>query len=167
MKGQHQPETNAPRPNQAAADDRLWELLDKGSRHAASPDFTRQVLDRLRAESTAPTPARTPWERLLAWWGDFVEPAYGRAGLAFALALALCITAAGVFYQQPQPQPANHALIDQPTPAPRPSDALLEEAPVELYSMQQDEVETILRLDDYLAFADQQAWLEPTATFLD
>jgi hypothetical protein len=143
----------------APDDARLWELLGKSAVTPAPDDFLEKVLSRVETLDT-----RRHQPSLAERWEHFcLNLGYGlRLSAGFALVLVLVGALAwnfavprggGVAAGKGKPgleSPVQPVSLNQP------------EADTYAYTGSDEEMQTILQLDDYLALADQQAWLEPS-----
>lgn len=160
----------------------LWDLLGKSSQLTAPDDFLDKVLERKRAAEPSRNTS-SPWRALLNAFDTFTEGGWG-PGLRLASAFAaIALVCALALWQQ---QHGNNASapgapqVVETDPATTEGSlaaftiAADDEPDLEYYSMSDDpdapadvytdaEVQTILQLDDYLAFEDQQMWLDPSA----
>ncbi len=155
-------------PANSQEDPQLWDLLGKSTHAAAPDDFLSKVMiqvDELKAGGR-PQSSRGP-RGLAERWDALVDTVLGLGGnsgirLVGALAVVTVVCALGV---TPMLTPAHSGKVNNGTHSgdrgiDLTSHRIASPAPRDQYAYQDAEMQTILQLDDYVAFADQQAFLD-------
>lgn len=178
MKPESHNQAKAPAlPSESGQEDpRLWELLGRSTHAPAPDDFLSKVLsrvDELEATGAAPLSLAQRWELFLeslGGWGTY-------SGLRVAGALAIVALICGLTAWPLLHGGGRGATPQQVVTTTQERDAdegidftILEpgqastRVPRDHVALQDAEMHTILQLDDYLALADQQAFLDTDAT---
>lgn len=171
-----QPRKSSP-PTGGEKQDALWELLGHASTAPVPEGFAREVVRQVEAlPASAAEPAGLRGGRLGAEAGLGVAWARLCAGLAgrpsvfrtAAVSFAALVLFAGILaWQLLAPAPQGGIAVQPRKNLQAPAEHLAGQTarehtavPEELYAMNSAEVETILQLEDHLAMADAQVWLD-------